>query len=144
MKNSKMTRQIMQVSTRTFYYNRAGSKDLLSRGNKKLPNHTRPHMPDTTGIMRACSDGDIAIETEAGSYCLSREEIRELLFFGRQPPLRQHDGIIDGNAIIYPTSSKTGIIIRFASAAYLVPRCLFVLMAKGQTGSVPVAWISRG
>jgi hypothetical protein len=101
-------------------------------------------MPDTTGIMRACSNGDIAIETEAGRYCLSREEIRELLFFGRQSPLRQHDGIIDGDATIYPTSSKTGIIIRLASAAYLVPRCLFVRIAKGQIGSVPLAAIPRG
>ncbi|MEI6841937.1 MAG: hypothetical protein WCK53_11760 [Methanomicrobiales archaeon] len=101
-------------------------------------------MPDRTGMMRACSNGDIAIETEAGRYSLSPEEVRELLVFGRQTTLRQQGGIIDGEAIIYPTPSKTGIIIRFASTAYLAPRCLFVLIAKGELGSAPLAWIPRG
>ena len=101
-------------------------------------------MPDTTGIMRACSNGDIAIETEAGSYCLSREEIRDILVFGRRIPLRQHNGIIDGDAIAYSTPSGKGIIICLASVAYLVPRDSFVLVASGAADSTPLAAIPRG
>ncbi|MCX6701309.1 MAG: hypothetical protein NTV68_15555 [Methanomicrobiales archaeon] len=101
-------------------------------------------MPDTTGIVRACSSGNVTIETAGGSYCLSREEIRDILVFGRRIPLRQHNGIIDGDAIAYSTPSGKGIIICLASVAYLVPRCLFVRIAKGQIGSVPLAAIPRG
>ncbi len=101
-------------------------------------------MPETTGIVRACSSGNVTIETAGGSYCLSREEIRDILVFGRRIPLRQHNGIIDGDAIAYSTPSGKGIIICLASVAYLVPRDSFVLVASGAADSTPLAIILRG
>lgn len=101
-------------------------------------------MSDTSSSMRACSNGDAVLETQSGLYHLSREEIRELLFFGRKIPLRQQSRIIDGESIIYQTSSGLGIIICAGSGSYHISRKSFVLVASGEIASSPLIAISIG
>jgi len=56
---------------------------------------------DRTERIRACTNGNIRIDTPEEQYWLSPAEVRDLLFFGRQVLLRQDGGIIDGEAIAY-------------------------------------------
>jgi len=101
-------------------------------------------MSDTSSSMRACSNGETVIETQGGLYHLSREEIHELLFFGRQIPLRQQSSIVDGASIIYQTPSGLGIIICTGSGSYHISRKSFVMVASGEIASSPLIAISRG
>ena len=101
-------------------------------------------MADTSSNMRACSSGETLLETQGGLYHLSREEVRELLFFGRQIPLRHQSSIIDGESIIYQTSSGLGIIICTGSGSYHISRKLFVRVASGEIASSPLVALSIG
>ena len=101
-------------------------------------------MTDTSSSMRSDSNGDAVLETKAGLYHLSREEVRELLFFGRQIPLIHQSSIVDGESIIYQTSSGLGIIICTGSGSYHISRNLFVRVASGEIASSPLVTLSIG
>ena len=101
-------------------------------------------MSDTSSSMRACSNGESVLETQGGLYHLSREEIRDLLFFGRQIPLRQQSSIVDDESIIYQTTSGLGIIICTGSGSYHISRKSFVLVATGELASSPLIAVSMG
>jgi hypothetical protein len=89
-----------------------------------------------TAIIRTCSGGTLRIETPDGTYILSPEERRELLFFGRRILLRQADGTCDGNATAYLSwGRKTGeeqqVIIQTAHRVLLIIDRAFVSVANG-------------
>ena len=93
---------------------------------------------DRTERIRACTDGNIRIDTPEERYWLSPAEVRDLLFFGRQVLLRQDDGIIDGEAIAYPHQGGQLIVIALYQRAYEIPRYILELVAKGIIASIPI------
>lgn len=91
-----------------------------------------------TAIIRTCSGGTLRIETPDGTYILSPEERRELLFFGRRILLRQADGICDGDATAYLSwGRKTGtgeeqqVIIQTAHRVLSIIDRAFISVANG-------------
>lgn len=98
-------------------------------------------MTSNTEIIRACSNGGVRIDTPDSHYWLSPAEIRDLLFFGRQVPLRQDGGIIDGEAVAYPHQGGQGIVIALYQRAYHIPRAAFVMVAKGMLAATPISAI---
>lgn len=102
------------------------------------------HMTDTIGCIRACSNGDVTIKTRLGVYHLSREEIRELLFFGRWIPLKQINGIIDAESGIDTTPSGLGVIIKNGSDSYHISRKSFAMVASGEIAFSQILMLTAG
>jgi len=96
---------------------------------------------DRTELIRACTDGNIRIDTRDGHYWLSRAEIWDLLVSGRQVLLRLDDGIIDGEAIAYLHQGGQLIVIALYERAYCVPRSAFVMVAEGALAATPMTAI---
>ena len=100
------------------------------------------------GTFTLKAKGNVLLRHEATIEAIldgaGREEIRELLLFGRQIPLIHQSSIVDGESIIYQTSSGLGIIICTGSGSYHISRNLFVRVASGEIASSPLVTLSIG
>jgi len=97
-------------------------------------------MSSKVSVIRQCSGSHVCIETPDGNYWLSPVEIRGLLFFGNEIPLRTPGGIIDGETLAYLHKSrgKRRVILRTPRFILSIIDTAFLSVATGHWAAAPL------
>jgi hypothetical protein len=100
-------------------------------------------MAENLVIIRRSSSHGLAVETPEGNFCLSPDDIRNVLFYGRRVLLARSDGIIESDAMVQAV--RTGfrgarrIVITVGDRSFSTSDHSFISVVKGKWVAVSMA-----